>query len=238
MAQTLHRRIVHLRLRRFRRISSNAARLCPPNDSKRNRIFTKLVAAASVNHDTALLTVVALIAISGAVFAEPPVPSNTESSSTTDDLPSVEAPARSAWSAPEPWRTDRFYLGTSIYTRHFNYDAAHDNHQELIQGEWNITERWLVGASLFDNSFGQPTQYVYGGYRWRPFDKLQPLYLKFTAGLVHGYTGQYQNKIPNNSSGIAPVIIPSVGYCLSRFCSEIVIFGAAGAMVTIGVTIP
>lgn len=101
-----------------------------------------------------------------------------------------------------------------------------------------MTEQWLAGAALFENSFGQPTQYVYGGYRFRPLEELQPLYLKVTAGLVHGYTGQYQNKIPFNNSGIAPVIIPSVGYCLSRFCSELVIFGAAGALVTFGVTIP
>ena len=67
---------------------------------------------------------------------------------------------------------------------------------------------------------------------------MQPLFIKVTAGLVHGYRGQYQDKIPFNKSGIAPVIIPSVGYCVVRVCSEVVFFGAAGAMFTIGVTIP
>ena len=149
------------------------------------------------------------------------------------------APAEAtAWDAPEPWRTDRFYLGTSVYTRHFHYDAAHDNHQDLIQGEWNVTTQWLAGISLFDNSFGQDTQYAYGGYRFRPLEILQPLYIKVTAGFVHGYRGQYEDKIPFNKSGYAPVVIPSVGYCLIRFCSEVVFFGAAGAMVTFGVTIP
>lgn len=174
-----------------------------------------------------LLAVFAAIAASGATFAQSTLPS--------PDIAPTEA---SAWDAPEPWRTDRFYLGTSVYTRHFHYDAAHDNHQDLIQGEWNVTTQWLAGVSLFDNSFGQDTQYVYGGYRFRPLEILEPLYIKLTAGLVHGYRGQYQDKIPFNKSGIAPVVIPSVGYCLSRFCSEVVFFGAAGAMVTIGVTIP
>ena len=150
----------------------------------------------------------------------------------------AQTTAASAWDAPEPWRTDRFYLETSLYTTHFHYDPAHDDHQHLILGEWNITEQWLVGASVFDNSFGQASQYVYGGYRFRPFKTLQPFYFKVSAGLVHGYTGQYQHKIPLNSSGIAPVIVPSVGYCLNRFCSELVIFGTAGALVTFGVTIP
>ena len=174
-----------------------------------------------------LLAVFAAIAASGAAFAQSSLPA-------PDNAP----PEASAWDAPEPWRTDRFYLATSVYTKHFHYDAAHDNHQDLIQGEWNITEKWLAGVSLFENSFGQETQYAYGGYRFRPLDELQPLFIKVTAGLVHGYRGQYQDKIPFNKSGIAPVIIPSVGYCVVRVCSEVVFFGAAGAMFTIGVTIP
>jgi len=41
-----------------------------------------------------------------------------------------------------------------------------------------------------------------------------------------------------NSSGFAPAILPSVGYCYNRICSELVLFGAAGAMLTLGVTLP
>jgi hypothetical protein len=152
-----------------------------------------------------------------------------------------ETPAASGlskWDAPEPWRTDRFFLETSLYTRHFDYDPAHDNHQDLLLGEWNVTERWLLGAAFFDNSFGQRSQYVYGGYRFRPFDQLQPLYIKISAGLVHGYKDPYQHKIPLNDAGIAPAIVPSVGYCFHRFCSELVIFGNAGVLLTFGVTIP
>ena len=93
------------------------------------------------------------------------------------DSPGGDQPAASVWSAPEPWRTDRFYLATSLYTKHFYYNPDHDDHQNLIQGEWNVTTQWLAGLSLFDNSFGQPTQYLYGGYRFRPFDSAQPLYL-------------------------------------------------------------
>jgi hypothetical protein len=165
-------------------------------------------------------------------------------SAAAENLPADAPDAKSDtetghdWNDLEPWRTDRFYLSTSVYTRHFHHSSAHNDNQHLIQGERNTTEHWLVGLSLFDNSFGQASEYVYGGYRFRPFDNLQPLYLKLTGGLVHGYRGQYQDKIPLNDAGIAPVIIPSVGYCLNRFCSEVVLFGAAGAMVTVGVTIP
>lgn len=164
-------------------------------------------------------------------------PAAAQSGSPTPES-SVPAAIPSAWSAPEPWRTDRFFLETSVYTVHFNSDPAHDNSQRLILGEWNITEQWLVGASFFDNSFGQRSEYVYGGFRFRPFDSLQQLYFKITAGLVHGYDGQYQDKIPFSNYGIAPAIVPSVGYCINRYCSELVIFGTAGALLTFGVTIP
>jgi hypothetical protein len=140
--------------------------------------------------------------------------------------------------AADPSRTDRFYLETSLYTVHFHSDENHDNHQKLILGEWNITEQWLLGASIFDNSFGQPSQYVYGGWRYRPFGLAQPFYLKVSAGLVHGYKDQYRDKIPFNHSGVAPVVVPSIGYCFGRVCSEVVVFGGAGLLWTLGVTVP
>jgi hypothetical protein len=149
-----------------------------------------------------------------------------------------DAPAPQAETVYEPWRTDRFYLETSLYTHHFSYDPAHVDKQKLILGEWNITEQWLVGASFFDNSFGQPTQYIYGGWRYRPFEQHQPFYIKLSAGLVHGYKDPYQNKIPFNHSGVAPGFVPSVGYCINRFCSELILFGTAGILISLGVTIP
>ena len=161
---------------------------------------------------------------------------NAFAQSSTTSPP--DQPASQTETVTDPWRTDRFYLETSLFTHHFSYDAAHVDKQKLILGEWNITEQWLIGASVFDNSFGQSTQYVYGGWRHRPFEQLQPFYFKVSAGLTHGYKDQYRDKIPFNHSGIAPVVIPSVGFCISRVCSELVLFGGAGFLVTLGVTIP
>lgn len=182
----------------------------------------------------AALCLLPFLLIAGVGWAQPAVPP-AEAPAAAAAAPAASA---SIWDAPEPWRTDRFYLETSVYTHHFSYDPAHNDHQNLILGEWNVTENWLLGAAVFDNSFGQSSQFVYGGVRMRPFESLQPLYFKLALGIVHGYSGEYQNKIPMNSSGFAPIIIPSVGYCINRFCSEFVVFGTAGAMVTVGVTIP
>jgi hypothetical protein len=150
----------------------------------------------------------------------------------------TKSAATQAEAVYEPWRTDRFYLETSLFTHHFSYDPAHVNKQKLILGEWNITEQWLVGASFFDNSFGQPTQYFYGGWRYRPIEQVQPFYIKLSAGIVHGYKDPYRDKIPFNHYGIAPGFVPSVGYCINRFCSELILFGGAGMLITLGVTIP
>lgn len=149
----------------------------------------------------------------------------------------------SPWDAPEPWRTDRFYVQTSVYTLHYNPTPEHVNQQNLLNLEWRFNSfaaggQWLAGLALFANSFGQSSQYLYGGWLVRPFDELQPLYFKITAGALHGYKGEYQNKIPFNSSGVAPAILPSVGYCYKRVCSELVLFGNSGLMVTLGVTLP
>jgi len=119
----------------------------------------------------------------------------------------------------------------------------HDNTQKLAYLEWRLPQRWLggqllVGASYFDNSFGQSSEFVFGGLLWRPFDSAQEAYVKLAAGVVHGYKGEYQDKIPFNSSGYAPAIIPAVGYCYHRVCSELVLFGGAGLMLTLGVTLP
>lgn len=183
----------------------------------------------------ALFAILASLALSGGACAQssPDAPA-----ATPPAISDPEPSGVSAWDAPEPWRTDRFFLATSVYTRHFKYDPAHNDDQNLMLGEWNVTEHWLVGAAQFDNSFGQVTQYVYGGYRARPLPDLQAFYFKVSAGLIHGYKDEYAKKIPLNDAGVAPVIIPTLGYCLNRFCSELVFFGAAGVMLTFGVTIP
>jgi hypothetical protein len=164
---------------------------------------------------------------------------------TAQDVAPTHEPSAATGAVPEqepaqdkPWLTDRFYLQTSLVNVHFHYDPAHVKYPKLLYGEYHTSDQWLFGGAVFDNSFGQSTQAVFGGWRYRPFPELQPFYLKVLGGVIHGYHGQYRDKIPLNHSGFAPVIIPSVGYCYSRVCSEVVILGGAGLLWTLGVTIP
>ena len=129
----------------------------------------------------------------------------------------------------------RWLLQTSIYTKHFHPNPEHNNHQHLLNLEYQRADQWVVGASVFDNSFGQPTQYVYFGMLFRPMESAPLMHLKFTGGLIHGYKSQYRDKIPYNTRGVAPAIIPAIGLSGKHVSGEINFFGIAGVMVSMGV---
>jgi len=133
---------------------------------------------------------------------------------------------------------DQFYFQTSLYTVHYDPQDDHNNKQNLINLELQKASQWLGGLALFKNSFGQSSQFAYLGYNWTiPYTR-EFMYFKFVGGLMHGYDGQYKDKIPLNQAGIAPAVIPSIGVRYKRVQSEIALFGGAGAMWTIGVNFP
>lgn len=129
----------------------------------------------------------------------------------------------------------RWVFQTSLYTTHFNPDPRHINHQRMLAFEHWSTENWTYGLSLQRNSFGQPTQYLFMGKLWRPFTSYPNLHLKLTGGLLHGYKGEFRDKIPLNKYGIAPGLVPSIGYSSKRFVGEVHFLGAAALMVSAGV---
>lgn len=109
---------------------------------------------------------------------------------------------------------DQYALIFSPYTRHFTEDGSH-SHVWLIGVERERADHALAGAAFFTNSFGQPSAYI---YPWgKTFHELlgQPqLYAKLTAGVIYGYRGEHKDKIPFNQLGIAPAIVPAIGWDL------------------------
>ena len=134
-----------------------------------------------------------------------------------------------------PYSPYNLILSTSVATRHFHPSPEHNNHQGLINLEWNYDKNFIVGGATFSNSYRQDTQLVYWGAKFRPLDSTPDLYVKVVGGLIHGYKGEYQDNIPFNHYGTAPVILPAVGYCYKHLCTEVIVFGTAGAMWTAGV---
>ena len=122
---------------------------------------------------------------------------------------------------------------TSLYTKHWSPDPAHVNNSKLLNLEFETSSRWLYGFAYFDNSFGQPSQYLYAGYSW-PLFSTNWAYFKLTGGLLHGYKEPYDEKIPLNDLGIAPAIIPTFGLKYKRVLTELQILGNSAITVTAG----
>jgi hypothetical protein len=117
---------------------------------------------------------------------------------------------------------------------HFNPDPDHAKHSWLVGLEWQSSSRWLVGASYFNNSFDQKCEYFYFGKSW-PLEFISSnVYFKLTGGLLLGYKEPYENKIPFNNDGVAPGVVPALGYQYGDFNAQINALGGAGIMFTFG----
>ncbi len=122
---------------------------------------------------------------------------------------------------------------TSLYTKHWDPDPEHVNNSKLLSIEFEEASGWIYGFAQFDNSFGQPSQYLYAGRAW-PLFKKDWAYFKLTGGFLHGYKEPYEDKIPLNNLGVAPAIIPTFGLKYKRVHTELQILGAAAITVTAG----
>jgi hypothetical protein len=59
-------------------------------------------------------------------------------------------------------------------------------------------------------------------------------YWRLTGGLLHGYKDEYQDKIPFNGLGVAPILVPALGFRHWRFFAEYHQAGLAAGMITVG----
>jgi len=120
-----------------------------------------------------------------------------------------------------------------VYT-HYGYSEDHEGPPILGNIELNSPQDWLFGFSLFNNSFGQTSQYIYAGKKWR-LPKIQKyLHVKLTGGVVHGYVDEFEDKIPFNYDGWGVGIIPSIGFKKDRWAIDLVALGTAGLLFAVG----
>ena len=131
------------------------------------------------------------------------------------------------------WDIDQWYVFTSLYTKHFDPNPDHVNHQKMLGLELQMQNRWVFGLASFDNSFGQRSEYLYAGYKWSLFSS-QYWYLKLTGGLLHGYKEPYEDKIPFNGLGVAPAALPTLGFQYKSLVAEVNLAGLAAVTVTAG----
>lgn len=121
---------------------------------------------------------------------------------------------------------------------HFNPSPEHAAHNNLVSAEL-LTKRWtfwgadrsMIGFAVFDNSFGQFSQYLSFGQEWDVW-KLWggQVYANVSAGLIHGYKDPYANKIPFNQLGVAPGILPTLGWRRGHFSVSATLLGFNGLL--------
>lgn len=134
--------------------------------------------------------------------------------------------------APPPTHRGEFTF--SPYTIHWSNNPEHKN-VVLAALDEQLPGGRLCGISLFSNSFGQPSGYVYAGQQFNGMFGHPRVFLKVTGGIMYGYVGQYQKKVPLNYRGFSPAIIPSLGYKLTEHDSvQVKLLGTAGLMFSWG----
>lgn len=175
--------------------------------------------------------------LTAAILLTTPLLSHADSTAPGAPPASAERSPLSGWT-----------FGYSPFTVHYS-DAKQENDWEpekqkhsyvwLLQAEKALEGRSLAGLAVFSNSFGQPTQYAYYGWRFQPFDALPGLYTKLTAGIIHGYKFPYDKKIPlNHRNGWGLTAIPAVGYQITpEWSTQVNVLGSAGLMFQINYTV-
>ena len=118
---------------------------------------------------------------------------------------------------------------------HYEADEDHAGSRLFASLEAVRSDDWFYGLALFNNSFDQFSQYLYGGKNWNFHGHWEGFYARISAGLIHGYKGEFEDKIPFNDLGVAPAIIPGAGYRKGRFSANAYVLGVAGLLFTAGI---
>lgn len=135
------------------------------------------------------------------------------------------------WDSVEGDRQPRNEVFFSPHTHHWRHSEDHRPVFALSLSR-RLPDNRFCGASLFRNSFGQPSAYVFVGKNWDGFIRAAPrLYAGLSAGVIYGYKGEFKDKVPLNFGGFAPAVIPAIGYRLGdRGSVEMQVLGTAAVM--------
>ncbi len=131
-------------------------------------------------------------------------------------------------SSAEP--NKKWDLTISPYTHHWSHNPDHKP-VALVALDRHLKGGRFCGLALFSNSFGQESAYIYVGQQWNELFGNPKLFTKLSAGFLYGYRDQYKDKIPYNKYGLAPVIIPSLGYAITaQDSAQVYLLGTAGLL--------
>lgn len=125
--------------------------------------------------------------------------------------------------------TRKWDLSLSPYTFHWSGPSPEHKPVKLVALDRQLQGGRFCGLALFTNSFGQPSAYGYVGQQWNNILGNPNLFSKVSVGLIYGYKGKHKDAISFNSAGVAPAIIPSLGYTFSpQDSAQVFLLGTAG----------
>lgn len=123
-------------------------------------------------------------------------------------------------------------------TYHYSRDPEH-HHVWMVGAEWQGADGVVWGGTYFNNSFGQPSGYLYGGEKLTGWSAHPQLFAQWTAGLMYGYRGAYANKVPLNHRGFSPGLVLSVGWQFTpRYSSQLNVLGNSALMWQLSMDLP
>lgn len=125
---------------------------------------------------------------------------------------------------------DEWRFAVSPYTHHWRYNAEHKPVWALgLERQRSDDSLW--GVAFFSNSFGQDSSYWFYGERYTGFWGQPKLFAQWSAGLLYGYRGKYEDKVPLNHKGYSPGALVGMGWNFDRDSSaQFHLLGDAGVM--------
>ena len=143
--------------------------------------------------------------------------------------PAVAAAEDEAGRSANSW-----YVQLGVYDHFRNKDEYEG--PPLFGGiEYHKENRRIIGFSIFNNSFGDFSQYAYVGKAYHPWQKYPAFRIKLTIGIVHGYQDEYHKILPirwGDAFGIG--VVPTIGYQSDRLGVDLGVLSASGLMLLVG----
>ena len=94
---------------------------------------------------------------------------------------------------------------------HINPKPEHTNKPIILSYDRFYSDSNFYGLALFNNSFGQFSQYIYKGHKFE--SRFDNIHYELSYGILHGYKDEYQDRIPiNTREGFGIGAIPSIIY--------------------------
>ncbi len=129
----------------------------------------------------------------------------------------------------------RWYVQGGTFIHYDEDDPDYDGSRIFVGVEYFRSRKWSYGFSMFDNSFGQFSQYAYAARSFHPFKSQPNVHIKITAGVVHGYDEPHHDTLPvrwGDSWGLGA--IPTIGYKSERFGMDVAFLKASGVLFLAG----